>query len=67
MNHRGTVLLPTERLELRRFDLTDTQAMFCNWASDTRVTKYLQWPHHQNIEVTKKILSIWCKRYQEPE
>ncbi len=41
MNHTGTVRLETERLILRWFTMDDAEAMFCNWASDPEVTKYL--------------------------
>lgn len=56
MQHLGTQLLETDRLILRRFSISDTQAMFDNWASDKDVTKYLIWPTHQNTDVTKAIL-----------
>ena len=32
MNHIGTQTIETERLILRRFALSDAQAMFDNWA-----------------------------------
>lgn len=41
MTHKGTVMLETERLILRRFTIDDTEPVFRNWASDPEVTKYL--------------------------
>jgi len=41
MNHCGTQYIETERLVLRRFSVSDAQAMFRNWASDPEVTRYL--------------------------
>ena len=39
MNHLGTMELETDRLILRRFTLSDSKAMFNNWANDPDVTK----------------------------
>jgi ribosomal-protein-alanine N-acetyltransferase len=33
--------------------------MYKNWASDPEVAKYLSWPPHANIEVTKNVLANW--------
>lgn len=57
MNHKGTVTLETERLILRRFTLDDAEAVFRNWANDAEVTKYLMWPPHESISVSKG----WCE------
>ena len=38
MNHLGTMELETDRLILRRFTLSDSKAMFNNWANDPDVT-----------------------------
>lgn len=59
--------LETKRLILRPFTIEDAQEMFFGWASDPEVTKYLQWNTHENIEETKKILSIWIDEYEKPE
>ena len=37
MKHLGTVTLETERLILRRFELSDADSMFKNWAGDSEV------------------------------
>ncbi|MDF2615561.1 MAG: hypothetical protein K0Q47_216 [Sedimentibacter sp.] len=41
MNHLGTVNLETERLILRKFKLSDAEALYNNWANDGEVTKWL--------------------------
>ncbi|OGO91766.1 MAG: hypothetical protein A2Y17_13495 [Clostridiales bacterium GWF2_38_85] len=64
MNHKGTVKLETERLILRRFELTDAEVMFKNWASDAEVTKYLTWPPHSDISVSKAVIDSWMKLYE---
>lgn len=47
MTHKGTVVLETERLLLRKFNSEDAQKMFDNWASNPNVTKFLTWQPHQ--------------------
>lgn len=67
VTHTGTKTLETKRLFLRRFTLDDTQAMFDNWASDPDVTKFLSWPAHKNITVTKAVLENWVENYSSNE
>ena len=67
MNHTGTQYIETERLILRRFERSDAQAMFDNWASDDEVTKYLTWPTHSDVSVTEQILEDWVSHYSEKE
>ena len=52
MKHQGTVTLETERLILRRFAVTDAEAMFRNWASSEEVARFLTWEPHENPAVT---------------
>lgn len=66
MNHLGTKQLETDRLILRRFTMDDAQAMFENWASDPDVTRFLTWPAHESVEVTRWVLHNWVNRYPEP-
>lgn len=66
MNHVGTNTLETERLILRRYTLEDAPSVFKNWASDDEVTKYLTWPTHENVDVTRWVLTDWVKRYEAP-
>lgn len=56
MNHKGTVRLETDRLVLRPFTVADAEAVYRNWASDREVTRYLTWPTHKNVEVTRRVL-----------
>lgn len=67
MNHLGTTALETERLILRRFTIEDTQCMFNNWASDQEVTKYLTWPAHSTIEITKEYIQSLIDDYSRPD
>ncbi len=65
MNHCGTQRLETERLILRRFVSEDAAAMYRNWASDDEVTKYLTWPTHPNIDVSKFVTEDWVNSYSD--
>jgi ribosomal-protein-alanine N-acetyltransferase len=38
--------------------------MFKNWASDPEVTKYLPWPTHSDVSVTKSVIKSWMKSYK---
>lgn len=64
MKHLGTQKIETDRLILRRFTLDDAEAMYRNWASDPEVTKFLMWPTHSSIEVTKTVLTDWVAAYE---
>lgn len=65
MNQLGTVQIETDRLLLRKFVISDSQALFYNWANDTEVTKYLTWPTHSSIDISEKVLKEWVKRYDD--
>lgn len=63
ITHKGTQTIKTERLILRRFTLDDAEEMFKNWANDERVTRFLTWEPHGNLEVTKNLLTAWTDLY----
>ncbi|HHX71335.1 MAG TPA: GNAT family N-acetyltransferase [Clostridiales bacterium] len=65
LNHTGTEELSAPGLLLRRFTLEDAPAMFANWASDERVTRYLSWSAHASVEETKEILAQWIPEYEK--
>ena len=65
MQHSGTTVLETLRLTLRPFKVEDADAMFRNWANDDEVTKYLTWPTHTSVEVSRYVLNDWVPRYVE--
>ncbi|MDF2946524.1 MAG: N-acetyltransferase [Bacillales bacterium] len=65
LSHKGTNTIITDRLILRRFELSDAINMFKNWASDSDVTRFLTWETHSDIEVTKGILEQWLNDYKE--
>lgn len=65
LNHKGTATLETPRLILRRARPDDAQLMFDNWANDPDVTKFLTWPPHRSVEVTKQIINSWVAQYEK--
>ena len=65
MKHLGTKRVETERLILRRFTMDDADAMFRNWANDPEVTKYLTWPAHPSVEVSRMVLESWVSQYDD--
>ncbi len=66
LTHKGTVTLETERLILRRFTPNDADAMFRNWASDPKVTKFLTWLTHSDVSVSKAVIESWLPLYENP-
>lgn len=65
MENKGTTTLKTGRLLLRRFTVEDADCVYKNWASDSRVTRFLTWPAHANVSVTRQVLATWHSRYAE--
>ena len=65
MKHIGTKRMETERLILRPFIDEDASAMYKNWASDPEVTRFLTWPTHSDVEISKMIVSHWVSLYGE--
>lgn len=67
MKNLGTKTIETERLILRQFKIEDAEAMYKNWASDVEVTKFLTWPPHSNVDITKMILQDWISNYKNDD
>ena len=65
MNKTGTQQLETHRLILRRYSVEDAEDMFRNWASDPEVTRYLTWPAHSGVAVTRMVLNDWVSKYDD--
>lgn len=64
MNNIGTKTIETKRLVLRKFKMEDAEYMYNNWANDDDVTKYITWPTHSSIEVSKNVISRIVKDYE---
>lgn len=48
--------LASERLRLRKLQLTDAPAIYANWATDVEVTRFLAWPPHTTQRETEAFL-----------
>lgn len=64
MNHKGTMILETERLILRKLKLEDAEEVFKTWTSDEEVSKYMTWTTHKSIEDTKQWLKEETENYK---
>ena len=64
MDNKGTTRLETNRLVLRRFNLEDVEASYNNWMSDEKVTEFLRWTIHKDINETAKVIEEWIESYK---
>jgi ribosomal-protein-alanine N-acetyltransferase len=64
--HCLTREIKTHRLLLRKFRLGDENEMFDNWASVPKVTEFLTWQSHEDIEVTHNTITRWVNDYGNP-
>ncbi|MCM1333639.1 MAG: GNAT family N-acetyltransferase [Bacteroides sp.] len=67
MNCCGTRIIETDRLILRRFEVSDAALMYRNWASDPEGTKFLTWKPHKDEEETRALLSEWVADYERSD
>ena len=66
MNHCGTVPLETDRLILRRFQMSDVPAFYRNVCSDPLVNRYLTWKLHESPSDTETVIAGFISRYEDP-
>ena len=64
--HTNAMTIETPRLLLRPLHEEDAQMMFDNWASDPEVTRYLFWNAHEDISMTRYVLSRWEEEEKDP-
>ncbi|MBO4579592.1 MAG: GNAT family N-acetyltransferase [Clostridiales bacterium] len=65
MNSIGTKTIDTERLILRRFELSDTASVFRNWASDENVQKNYGEPVYPTEEAVTALLQEYISSYED--
>ena len=59
-------LFETERLILRRVELTDAEDMYNNYCGSDVVTEYLSWSTHKSLEDTKAYLeNVALPKYEQ--
>ena len=67
LKHAGTRRLETGRLILRRYTVDDAPAMFERWCHDPEVSRFLTWPPHASVDVTRALLTEWVADYDRPD
>jgi RimJ/RimL family protein N-acetyltransferase len=65
MTRKGTQVIETERLILRRFTALDASDMFNGWAGDAEAVKFLTWSAHSDIGVTETVIGDWLAEYSK--
>lgn len=65
-HHKGTQVLHTDRLVLRRFCETDAADIFA-WAGNPEVTRYVSYQTHRSIADSEKILQFWLDGYKRED
>jgi [ribosomal protein S5]-alanine N-acetyltransferase len=63
LKHKGTKILNTTRLILRRFVTGDAESIYKNWLCDPEVTKYLRMEKPADLDTSKKVLQEWLEKY----
>ncbi len=51
-------ILKTKRLRLRKAKLADADAIFCQYAQDPEVTKFVSWRAHQSVNETREYVQM---------
>lgn len=51
-------ILKTKRLRLRKAKLADANAIFCQYAQDPEVTKFVSWRAHQSVNETREYVQM---------
>ena len=59
MKHKGTQTIETQRLILRKFSMSDIESAYKNWASDVKITEYLNWKAHKDVLETEEKINKW--------
>jgi ribosomal-protein-alanine N-acetyltransferase len=67
LNHVGTKEIETERLLLRRYEMTDAEVMFRSWVTDPEVSRFWGWTPHEDIDETRQLLTVWINEYTKPD
>ncbi|MGG3573874.1 GNAT family N-acetyltransferase [Bacillus gobiensis] len=67
INYSGTPKIETDRLILRRFELTDVQSVFDHWLSDERVTDNRIKGAHKTVSETMKRVAKIVSEYDSKE
>ena len=64
MRNVGSKKIETERLILRKLELSDVESVYNNWCSDKEVSKYVTWDTHQSINDTAEYVKYKVDLYE---
>ena len=67
LTHVGTQTIETERLILRKFEYTDCDAVFKNWASDEKVQIMYSEPTYRTLEEVNGLLDKYIGNYERED
>ncbi len=67
LTHTGTQTIETERLILRRFEHSDCDDVFRNWASDEKVQSLYSEPVYSTKEEVNGLLDKYISCYERPD
>lgn len=65
LTHTGTQTIETERLILRRFEYSDDEAVFRNWAADEKVQTMYSEPVYRDIRAVRGLLDKYIGGYEK--
>ena len=66
IKHKGTQLLQTQRLILRKITSDDLEMIY-SWMNDPEVTKYEDWIPHESVEYTRGFISWLTGDYKSEQ
>lgn len=65
MNNDEIISLETDRLIIRKFELSDANQLYNSYGKDTSITKYMLWKNFESVDAAKKAIEYYIKCYQE--
>ena len=63
MNHKGTLIIKTERLILRKFRKEDVSQVYNNYGRDMEAQKYIKWVPCATLESTNEFIKMHLENY----
>lgn len=60
LNHKGTKMLRSNKITLRKFGFEDYESVFNNWTRDKDVFKFMTWGPHRELEETRTMVNYWA-------
>ncbi len=67
MNKPGTKKLYSQRCYLRKLEISDSQQLFENVYSDSKVAGYMSWSRYNNVTEVENYLTKWQEHYNRNE